>query len=124
MNDGWYAKSFAGDSDGKTYTRTYVFPSDVVHQSANPPGFPAAWQSAAGQTVPADYQFDPEVAADPQYVGGLSDSLLGLRTLSLVVDPAELFGTTSGIYANPRAVGDAWDRPFPDGCFDAGLSNG
>ena len=101
-------------------THTYLFLNDVVAQPNNPVGYPATW---AG--IPADYEMDPDVVGpenlfDDLYRDTIVDDLKSLPALSIVMDPQALFGA-QGIYINPQATGDAWERPtsaeliIPDG---------
>ena len=80
-------------------TQTYLFLDDVIHQSANPAGFPGTWGSTA-----ADYEMDPLITGDPFYADTLKDDLLSLPTMSLVMDPDDVFGS-GGIYAKPTTDG-------------------
>ncbi len=76
-------------------TQTFVFPNDVIQQSATPAGFPGSWD-----TWPADYQMDPRITTDPAYRNTLVDALKSLPSMSLVSDKTNLFDPTNGIYAN------------------------
>ncbi|UCG57491.1 MAG: chitobiase/beta-hexosaminidase C-terminal domain-containing protein, partial [Phycisphaerales bacterium] len=106
-------------------THTYIFLDQVIHQPANPPGFPTSW----GGTV-ADYAMDQRVVNDSLYRGLMRDSLLSIPTMSIVTDLNNLFGAT-GIYSNSTLEGAAWERAAsiewinPDGStgfhVDAGL---
>ena len=98
-------------------TQTYIFPLDVIRQPANPPGAPSTW----GSGVPADYQMDPDVVNHPLYSGQILDALRTHPTISLVMDPVDLWDPTTGIYPNSRQEGPAWERDvsielidFPD----------
>ncbi|MEX2187944.1 MAG: lamin tail domain-containing protein [Pirellulales bacterium] len=106
------AVSLAPVSDGVVHTRTYLFTASTIAQPAAPAGFPTTWVDNAGGSTPADYAFDAEVATNPAYAGSLTDALVGLPSISVVVDPADLFSPAAGIYANPLASGDAWERPM------------
>ncbi|MEM7264267.1 MAG: lamin tail domain-containing protein, partial [Planctomycetota bacterium] len=97
-------------------TRSYVFVESVLGQPRNPPGLPTRW----GSSQTADYQVDPRI------VGGdnrerAKESLLSIPTMSIVTHVNNLFDPRTGIYANPSASGDAWERPvsmeviYPDG---------
>jgi hypothetical protein len=77
-------------------TQTYLFIDDVIHQPADPSGFPSTWGSAPG----ADYAMDPEVTADPHYTQDLLTGLRDLPAISLVSEVDSLFGA-GGIYTNP-----------------------
>ena len=87
-------------------TQSYLFPADVIHQTA-PPDYPSSWGSVDNgfgslTPVPADYEMDQGVVNAPAYAGlaelGLRDSL---PTLSLNTDQGVLFDE-DGIYSNGR----------------------
>jgi hypothetical protein len=114
-------------------TQTYIFTSDVIHQtyqSAINSGLPASWGSRS-----ADYGLDPDVIGPNDLFGGvyaglIESSLKAIPTLSLTLDNADFFGP-SGIYTNVFGTGIDWERPtsaeliFPDGTdgfqIDAGM---
>ena len=95
-------------------THTYLFMDDIVQQDYNTAlaaGFPASWDGQA-----ADYGLDPRVINfqgqdnyQGKYTATLKDDLKSLPTISLVMDLDDLFGD-QGIYANPNARGDKWER--------------
>ena len=89
------ASVVSGGLTGVVSTQTYIFPNDVIDQSANPAGFPASWGSE-----PADYALDTRITTDPTYENELVQDLLSLPTMSIVTDRTTLFGS-SGIYSNP-----------------------
>ena len=66
-----------------------------------------------------DYGMDPDVVNDPKYRDAIIPALKSLPSISLVVDPDELFGDR-GIYAYARMKGRDAERPgafellFPD----------
>ena len=91
-------------------TETYIFPTDVMSQPANPSGYPTTWGG-----VSADYAMDARVVYDPLYKDGIVQDLLSLPTMSIVTDAAGLFGP-SGIYANPTA--DDLEAPVSFEYFD------
>ncbi len=106
------AAAFAdGLTPSAVATRTYLFPDEVVRQPANPAGFPAAWVSAEGQSVPADYEMNPQVAGVARCRLLLRRSLLSLATVSIVTETKNLFDKDSGIYVNPAGTGKDWERP-------------
>ncbi len=104
-------------------TQTYLFPATSIDQPANPPGFPATWGvftgtngSTAGVPVPADYEMKPVIvnANRPAMIAALRS----LPTMSIVADPADLFGN-DGILPNPfgdvNGIGVFTQSPFnPD----------
>ncbi len=90
-------------------TQTYVFPADVIRQTGS--GAPATWGVREGRPVPADYAMDPRSSATGPERDALVAALESLPTLSLVLDPEDLFGTDRGIYSHPQETGDGWERP-------------
>jgi len=102
-------------------THTWLFLADVVHQSAAPVGFPAVWDGLAQSPANADYEMDPEVADDPTYAADLLSGLRDIPSLSIVMDPEDLFGAEEGIYVHSQQRGREWERPasieliLPDG---------
>lgn len=100
-------------------THTYLFPADIIQQSptgAAPPGWPSSW----GANV-VDYGMDPNVTTAPPYAATLTNDLKTIPSFSIVMNLADLFDPTTGIYANPQQDGRAWERPcsveliHPDG---------
>ena len=93
---------FAGTGVG---THTYIFTKDVIRQPAEPSGFPTSWGeftgtngSVRGRPVPADYEMNPAMVNDDP--GEMEAALKSLPTVSIAMDPADLFGG-NGILANP-----------------------
>ena len=105
------------------YTATYIFLNDVVTQrysNAIAAGFPTNWNVQA-----ADYGLDPRVVGSNDNFGGkytrtLKTDLQSVPAMSIVTRMGDMFGP-QGIYANPEARGDAWERAaslemiYPDG---------
>jgi hypothetical protein len=87
-------------------THTYLFLTDVIHQSNRPTGYPLDW---AGH--PADYEMDPEVVTDPRYADEIEQSLRAFPSLSIACKPESVFGA-DGLYQNPQNQGSAWERPI------------
>ncbi|MBN1360927.1 MAG: lamin tail domain-containing protein [Sedimentisphaerales bacterium] len=85
-------------------TASYIFLDQVIHQSALPEGFPNSWGGR-----PADYAMDQRVVQDPAYRDEIIDDLKSIPSVCLVLSNDDLFGSR-GIYANPSASGDAWER--------------
>lgn len=112
FRDGWQASAVA--------THTYLFLDDVVRQPALPDGLPAVWDGISEAPVSGDYEMDPEVVDDPAYGADLMAGLRAIPTLSIVMDPDDLWGP-DGIYINSAERGDAYERPasvewiLPDG---------
>ena len=95
----------AGLQASKIDTHTYIFLSDVIRQPSNPPGFPLSWNGFA-----ADYQMDPKVVTNSAYSGEIIGDLRSIPTMSVVLNPPDLFGATNGIYTFSEMLGDAWER--------------
>lgn len=101
-------------------TQTYLFTRDVLEQTGF--GHAVTWGKNEGRPVPADYEMDPDVVKDPGYRDAMVPALEALPVVSISVDPGELFGETSGIYANPMQTGEMWERASAVECF--GLPGG
>jgi hypothetical protein len=95
-------------------THTYLFHQHVRNQPANPPGLPATWSGG----FPADYEVDRDVVNTTRPGYSFDDALLSLPTVSVVADPADLFGSTSGIYYYSEGRGLSWERPASIEYFD------
>jgi hypothetical protein len=90
-------------------TQTYIFVNDVITQAANGQA-PAGWPTSWGSNV-VDYGMDPDVVNNPAYSGTIRNDLKSIPSISLVTDLKNLFDPATGIYANPREDGRAWERP-------------
>lgn len=99
--------------------QTYLFLDDVITQSPTgtaPPGWPASW---GANTV--DYGMDPEIITNPLYRDTIKDDLKSIPSFCIVMNLADLFSASTGIYANPGQDGIQWERPcsleliYPDG---------
>ena len=96
-------------------TRTYLFTADIARQSAASElvsKFPDHW---GGQV--ADYDMDPRVVGingrddfGGKYTRSIQEDLRSIPSISLVMESDDLFGPR-GIYSNPTAHGDAWEKP-------------
>ena len=101
-------------------SQTYVFPEEVIRQ--NGPELSETWgtfpysSSIGGTTwkigdpVPSDWDMDPSIVEDPRYRDEIISSLTSIPTVSLAVDPIDLFGE-QGIYIHPLRKGREWERP-------------
>ena len=107
------------------FTRTYLFPADVITQS--PTGAPPAIANPAGAaqgttTWPVgpingqilDYGMDPTVVNSPNYSGTIINDLKSIPTISITTDKENLFNPNYGIYVNPGNDGDSNDPSYPD----------
>ena len=79
-------------------TFTYIFPDEVLHQPANPAGFPTTWISPGKATTSGDYAMDPRVTTNAVYRPMIREGLLALPTVSLVTDEKLLFEPAQGVY--------------------------
>jgi len=108
-------------------TQTYLFAQDVARQTNSPAGYPSNWAGVSpnyGMTpAPSDYA---RAAGNPGFTpseaeSAIVDSLTSLPSISIVTDIDHLFDPATGIYVNPEARGEAWERPVsvelihPDG---------
>ncbi len=86
---------------------TYLFLADVMTQNATPPaGFPADG-AANGQKMA--YGLDADIVAQSRdkMLRGFTNSI---DTISIVIDPANLFDVSKGIYVNATGDGRPWER--------------
>ena len=114
------AFAFAEDHwDAEVVTHTWIFLEQVIEQPGDPGGFPTTWDGLSQSAVSADYEMDPEVVE--AYREELLEGLRDLPTMSIVMDPEDLFGADHGIYVHSLQRGDAWEREasvellLPDG---------
>lgn len=128
--------------DSKVATSSYIFPNDVIHQSNTPAGYPKTWGTVAsdswgginkGDSIPADYEMDPELMAEPAYADSVLRSFTELPIISIVTDKGNLFSKstdplTGGIYIYTAPtygdgngiLGNNWERPVSMELFQAG----
>lgn len=105
-------------------TNSYIYLDDVYTQDGA--GLPRTWGVMgntnngvrAGDPVPANYEVDPRVVNDPRYHDTLKDDLRSIPTMSLVLDPEDLWSEESGIYSNSLSEGFAWERPVSAELFN------
>ncbi len=90
----------------RTITRTFIFPTHVLTQPADPDGFPGTWRGAA-RTF---YGMSAAIVNDPRNADLFPEALLALPSVSIVADVEDLFGGT-GLYSNPTSSGIDWERP-------------
>ncbi|MEZ5103424.1 MAG: CotH kinase family protein [Draconibacterium sp.] len=116
-----------GYASSNPETRTYLFTSYVVTQSAPGGNWPTS--NVNGQII--DLEMDSKIYNDSRYKNLMESSLLDIPTISISIAPENLFGSDSGIYVNARYHGKEWERPAnvelinPDGSagfnIDAGI---
>ncbi len=102
FRDGW--------GDSSMVAHSYLFPADIIRQPAAPPGLPTTWDGMSQAAIAADYEMDPEVVEDPAYTDDLLAGLRAIPTLSIVMDPDDLWSAEDGIYIHTQQRGDAWER--------------
>jgi hypothetical protein len=84
----------------KVETHTYIFLNQVLTQPAEIPGYPNNTYSVGGyeeETAIHDYQMDPFIVTDSVYGPLMVSAMKAVPTMSIAVDPAEIFGVT-GFY--------------------------
>lgn len=96
-----------GAASSSVTTATYLLEAFIRQQQGD--GFPAHWGIREGKPVTADYEMDPEVVTNVS-ASAFHEALTSLPSLSLVVDPIDLFATDQGIYSNPMESGGDWER--------------
>lgn len=101
VREGWAAS--------EVLTRSFLFPKSVLSQTGK--DWPRTWGKRDGVDVTADYEMDPEIVQNGAYALDLLKGLRELPSVSLIVNPKDLFDTASGIYANPMETGRDWERP-------------
>ncbi len=79
-------------------THTFVFVADILRQANTAPAG-AHW----------DTEMDPNVVNNTSLPWSVAQGLVDLPAVSVVMDPADLFGP-NGIYQNATARGDDWER--------------
>ena len=82
-------------------THSYLFLNQVQKQSTN--------ENWAGGSS-GNYSLDPNITQSALYGPTFKNDLLDVPTLSIVMDPGDLFGP-SGVWSNPQGTGVAWERP-------------
>jgi hypothetical protein len=95
----------AGYLSSPTRTATYLFLSDIIHQSSSPADFPATWGSTH-----VDYGMDSRVVDSATYSPTIQNDLKTIPSVSIVMKKSDLFDTKTGIYANLTGHGVAWER--------------
>ena len=100
---------------------TYIFLDDVLAQGrsttapASAVGFPNH-DAVNGQDMLYGMEQSVVTGADrDRLLRGFTNSI---ATLSIVVDPSNLFNSASGIYVNPRGEGEDWERQIMLEGFD------
>ncbi|MEW5850134.1 MAG: CotH kinase family protein [Myxococcota bacterium] len=101
------------DAVSPVVTHTYIFLAHVVRQPDDPEGYPDEFADDDGDgPYPADYEMDPDVVEDREYVDAFPGALRGIPTVSVVTDIDNLFDEDKGIYYNASEKGDDWERPI------------
>ena len=117
------------DSICAVCVRTYIFLSDVYHQSASPEGYPAIWSKKDTKNYwPADYGMDTKITESDEYKPLLDSAMHAIPTVCLTTNIDYLFSqsedeATGGIYVHTgkdlTGLGDGWERPASIEYFDA-----
>ena len=81
-------------------TRSYLLLNSIGAQNGE--GLPDTWGFLS------DYEMDPDVLAQNRNVLGVLDHM---SSVSITVDPGDLFSINEGIFANPLLEGDEWEKP-------------
>ena len=87
---------------------SYLFLDDILAQSGTPAGFPG--NKAVNNQAMAYGMSTGVTRSDtwrPRLLNGFTNSI---ATISLVIDPANLFNSSTGIYVNAGNGGRTWER--------------
>ncbi|MCA9213621.1 MAG: lamin tail domain-containing protein [Planctomycetales bacterium] len=101
----------AGHISSNIDTHTYIFLNDVIRQPASRDDLPSSWNGLAQASIRADYEMDPDIVDDPAYAEDLLKGLREIPTMSIVLDPEDMFGQEKGIYINSGQRGIEWEHP-------------
>ena len=110
------ASSGDGFLTSQVGTQSYIFLDHVLTQDGT--GLPAEWGYFDDQgprrpaRASANYGMDPDIVNHEDYQETIKDDLRSLPTISLVVDPDDLWEFENGLYSNPERKGDDWERPI------------
>jgi len=96
--------------------RTFLFTRQVPHQTGGP--LPPAWGGTPDHPARAWYGMVP--TANALGTEELEPALHALPSLSVLADPADLFGAEAGLYTHPRERGRSWERPIVVEWLDPG----
>jgi hypothetical protein len=91
-------------------THSYLFPDDIIVQSANgaaPPGWPTG--SVNGQRF--NYGMDPDVVNGAATPAIIKSALQAIPSISIVTDQPNLTDAATGIYTSPQSRGEDVERP-------------
>lgn len=104
-------------------TQSYIFPAEVASQPARPPGVPSTWSGGTR----ADYEVDPDIVENTVPGYSFEDALLSLPSVSIVMDPDDLFGPERGIYYHSASRSEragSFELFHPDGSDGFGINAG
>jgi hypothetical protein len=102
------AAFFSGYVPTNVDTQTYVFPVQVLGQTAND-AFVKGWPSSAVNGQLFNYGMDPNVVSSFTQAQ-MVESLQSIPTLSIVTPIGNLVNSSTGIYVNADQHGPAWER--------------
>lgn len=91
------AAAFLAGERGEVFTQSYLFLNSVLGQTGD--GLPNTWGFVT------DYEVDTEITTATEFDDIINAALRTIPSVSLVLDPANLFGIVDGIYANPMMDG-------------------
>ncbi len=101
------AALLSGWFDSTIETHTYVFVADVLIQPATIPGYPNnTYNVFCGDSAQHDNEMDPSIVTNPLYSGEMDAAMRAIPTMSLVLDPGDIFGG-DGFYDNDDVIKNA-----------------
>ncbi|MBN2761852.1 MAG: CotH kinase family protein [Bacteroidales bacterium] len=134
-----------GTGESPTVTQSYIFPEDVVNQSEDQPGYPAAWLSPIHYTddyfeIPSNYSMKSDFLSNPEVGEVIIESLKSLPVVSIVSNIDNFFSKSThpdsgGIYmynGEPNGptrllqyhLGRGWERPASVEYFNSDANDG
>ena len=90
-------------------THSYIFLADVLTQPAVISGYPNNTYAVGGlenKSVVHDNEMDPAIVNDSAYAPLMAEAMFDVPTMSIVVDPADIFGDT-GFYDGEDVIKQA-----------------
>lgn len=96
----------AGRAATAVVAKSYIFPSKVLRQPANIAGYPNPKEPVTNPgphaiNLPLTYGMDPDIVSDPTSARQALHGLYQIPTVSIGVDPNNIFGP-DGFYDTPR----------------------
>lgn len=89
-------------------SHSYIFLNDVIHQPKNIPGYSGHYYDVGGGYLEHDSEMDPNIVNSTTYGPQMITAMTSVPTLSIMVDPGEIFGS-NGFYDAGITYGFGYD---------------